>query len=141
MLNHKTTLKSPDDFPHAHPYDEHNQYLMEIVHPFDWVNPEPEGRYNMVVVGAGTAGLVTAAGTAGLGGKVALVERELMGGDMISEITLAMVAGTGLGTIAKTIHPYPTQAEALKKAGDAYNRTRLTPRVQNIFKTLLKWRR
>jgi pyruvate/2-oxoglutarate dehydrogenase complex dihydrolipoamide dehydrogenase (E3) component len=62
-------------------------------------------------------------------------------GDMISEITLAMVAGAGLGTIAKTIHPYPTQAEALKKAGDTYNRKKLTPRVQKIFKTLLKWRR
>ncbi|MCK4986827.1 MAG: mercuric reductase, partial [Desulfobacterales bacterium] len=62
-------------------------------------------------------------------------------GDMISEITLAMAAGAGLGTIARTIHPYPTQAEAIKKAGDAYNRTRLTPRVQKIFKTLLKWRR
>jgi pyruvate/2-oxoglutarate dehydrogenase complex dihydrolipoamide dehydrogenase (E3) component len=62
-------------------------------------------------------------------------------GDMISEITVAMAAGAGLGTIARTIHPYPTQAEAIKKAGDAYNRTRLTPRVQKIFKTLLKWRR
>jgi pyruvate/2-oxoglutarate dehydrogenase complex dihydrolipoamide dehydrogenase (E3) component len=62
-------------------------------------------------------------------------------GDMISEITLAMVARAGLGTIAETIHPYPTQAEAIKKAGDAYNRTRLTPRLQKIFKTLLNWRR
>ena len=62
-------------------------------------------------------------------------------GDMISEITLAMVSGAGLGTLSKTIHPYPTQAEAIKKAGDAYNRTRLTPRVKGIFNTLLKWRR
>jgi pyruvate/2-oxoglutarate dehydrogenase complex dihydrolipoamide dehydrogenase (E3) component len=62
-------------------------------------------------------------------------------GDMISEITVAIAAGAGLGTIARTIHPYPPQAEAIKKAGDAYNRTRLTPRVQKIFNTLLKWRR
>jgi pyruvate/2-oxoglutarate dehydrogenase complex dihydrolipoamide dehydrogenase (E3) component len=62
-------------------------------------------------------------------------------GEMISEITLAMVADAGLGTIAKTIHPYPTQAEAIKKAGDAYSRSRLTPLVQKIFKALLKWRR
>ena len=62
-------------------------------------------------------------------------------GEMISEITLAMVAGAGLGTIAQTIHPYPTQAEAIKKAGDAYSRTRLTPLVQKVFKALLKWRR
>ncbi len=45
-----------------------------------------------------------------------------------------MVAGLGLGTIAKTIHPYPTQAEAIKKIGDAYNRTRLTPLVQWLFR-------
>jgi pyruvate/2-oxoglutarate dehydrogenase complex dihydrolipoamide dehydrogenase (E3) component len=62
-------------------------------------------------------------------------------GDMISEITLAMVSGAGLGTIAKTIHPYPTQAEAIKKAGDAFNRTRLTPGVRKVFDALLKWRR
>src|SRR6266571_2077135 len=43
-----------------------------------------EGVYNVVVIGAGTAGLVTAAGTAGLGGRVALVERDLMGGDCLN---------------------------------------------------------
>ncbi|HEY2969775.1 MAG TPA: mercuric reductase, partial [Casimicrobiaceae bacterium] len=48
-------------------------------------------------------------------------------GDMINEITLAMVAGIGLGTLARVIHAYPTQAEAIKKAADAYSRTRLTP--------------
>ena len=54
-------------------------------------------------------------------------------GDMISELTLAMTAGVGLGTIAATIHPYPTEAEAMKKAADAYNRTRLTPLVKKVF--------
>src|SRR5437667_9982868 len=43
-----------------------------------------EGVYNVVVIGAGTAGLVTAAGTAGLGGRVALVERDRMGGDCLN---------------------------------------------------------
>ena len=43
-----------------------------------------EGAYNVVVIGAGTAGLVTAAGTAGLGGRVALVERGKMGGDCLN---------------------------------------------------------
>ena len=57
------------------PWDSHNQTLVSNVHPHDWINPKPEGRYNMVVIGAGTAGLITAAGTAGLGGKVALIER------------------------------------------------------------------
>ncbi len=43
-----------------------------------------QGTYNAVVIGAGTAGLVTAAGTAGLGGRVALVERHKMGGDCLN---------------------------------------------------------
>jgi pyruvate/2-oxoglutarate dehydrogenase complex dihydrolipoamide dehydrogenase (E3) component len=62
-------------------------------------------------------------------------------GESISELTLAMTAGLGLGAIARTIHCYPTQAEVIKKAADAYNRTRLTPRVKSLFQTLLKWRR
>jgi len=62
-------------------------------------------------------------------------------GDLISEITLAMVAGLGLGTIARTIHPYPTQAEAIKKVADAYNRTRLTPFVKGLFEKWLAWTR
>lgn len=66
------------------PNDEHNQILMNNVHPSQWVNPEPSGKYNMVVIGAGTAGLVTAAISAGLGAKVALIERHLMGGDCLN---------------------------------------------------------
>lgn len=66
------------------PEDEHNQMLVNNVHPSDWVNPEPAERYNLVVIGAGTAGLVTAAGAAGLGAKVALIERELTGGDCLN---------------------------------------------------------
>lgn len=66
------------------PHDQYNQQLEANVHPPDWVNPEPIGRYNLVVVGAGTAGLVAAAGAAGLGAKVALVERDLMGGDCLN---------------------------------------------------------
>jgi pyruvate/2-oxoglutarate dehydrogenase complex dihydrolipoamide dehydrogenase (E3) component len=70
--------------PIISPWDRHNQELAANVHPPDWVNPEPSGRYNLVVVGAGTAGLVTAAGAAGLGARVALVERHLMGGDCLN---------------------------------------------------------
>ncbi len=66
------------------PNDEANQRLLENVHPQDWENPTPAKRYNLVVIGAGTAGLVTAAGAAGLGAKVALVERSLMGGDCLN---------------------------------------------------------
>ncbi|HEX6865274.1 MAG TPA: FAD-dependent oxidoreductase, partial [Thermoanaerobaculia bacterium] len=66
------------------PRDEHNLRLIANVHPPDWVNPEPAERYHMVVIGAGTAGLVSAAGAAGLGAKVAIIERHLMGGDCLN---------------------------------------------------------
>jgi len=63
------------------PMDRYNQTLVDNLHPADWVNPEPIACYNLVVIGAGTAGLVTAAGAGLLGAKVALVEKHLMGGD------------------------------------------------------------
>jgi pyruvate/2-oxoglutarate dehydrogenase complex dihydrolipoamide dehydrogenase (E3) component len=66
------------------PNDEHNQQLAANVHPSNWVNPEPAGRYNIVVIGAGTAGLITAVIAASLGAKVALIEKHLMGGDCLN---------------------------------------------------------
>ncbi|MCB1008577.1 MAG: mercuric reductase [Acidobacteria bacterium] len=66
------------------PFDEHNQTLVDNVHPLAWNNPEPAPLYHLVVIGAGTAGLVAAAGAAGLGARVALVERHLMGGDCLN---------------------------------------------------------
>lgn len=72
------------DLIQLQPYDVYNQELESQVHPPDWVNPQPSGRYNLVVVGAGTAGLVSAIGAAGMGAKVALIERELMGGDCLN---------------------------------------------------------
>lgn len=66
------------------PDDEHNQRLVANVHPSDWVNPAPPGRYNIVVIGAGTAGLITAVIAASLGAKVALIEKHLMGGDCLN---------------------------------------------------------
>jgi pyruvate/2-oxoglutarate dehydrogenase complex dihydrolipoamide dehydrogenase (E3) component len=64
--------------------DPHDRQLVANVHPLDWVNPPAAPRYNLVVVGAGTAGLVCAAGAAQLGARVALVERELLGGDCLN---------------------------------------------------------
>ncbi len=62
-------------------------------------------------------------------------------GEMLNELTLAMVRRIGLGALASVIHPYPTQAEAIRKAGDAYNRTRLTPFIKRIFEVWLRWHR
>ncbi|MDP3862831.1 MAG: mercuric reductase [Phaeovulum sp.] len=60
-------------------------------------------------------------------------------GDMINEITMAMVAGIGLRTLARVIHAYPTQADAIKQAADACNRTRLTPTIKAVARRWLSW--
>ena len=65
--------------PLVEPLDEYNQALLDQVHPGDWQNPSPDGPYNLLIIGGGTAGLVAASGAAGLGAKVALIERSLMG--------------------------------------------------------------
>src|SRR5438552_5530009 len=65
------------------PLDEYNQTLVDNAHPRERKNPQPQGRYNLVVIGGGTAGLVAAAGAAGLGARVALIERHLLGGDCL----------------------------------------------------------
>ncbi len=79
-ISGKTEHQQPLMLPH----DEYNQQLVANVHPSDWVNPEPTGRYNIVVIGAGTAGLITAVVAASLGAKVALIEQHLMGGDCLN---------------------------------------------------------
>jgi pyruvate/2-oxoglutarate dehydrogenase complex dihydrolipoamide dehydrogenase (E3) component len=66
------------------PDDEHNRTLVERVHPSDWKNPHPAPKYNLVIVGAGTAGLVSAIGASSLGAKVAIVEKSLIGGDCLN---------------------------------------------------------
>ncbi|GIW79751.1 MAG: hypothetical protein KatS3mg105_1558 [Gemmatales bacterium] len=66
------------------PRDQHNEALVQNVRPPDWQNPKPLSRYHLVVIGGGTAGLVSAAAAAMLGGKVALIERHLLGGDCLN---------------------------------------------------------
>lgn len=69
--------------PRLEPDDEWNAALLAAARPSGWRNPTPEGRYRLVVVGAGAAGLAAATRAAGMGAKVALVERHLMGGDRL----------------------------------------------------------
>ena len=66
------------------PVDDADWRLLRTLRPTDWQNPEPSGVYNLVVLGGGTAGLVCAVGAAGLGAKVALIERHLLGGDCLN---------------------------------------------------------
>ncbi|MGH7863629.1 MAG: FAD-dependent oxidoreductase, partial [Candidatus Binataceae bacterium] len=85
------------------PHDIFNEQLTQNVHPPGWANPTPAQRYNLVVIGAGTAGLVTAAGAAGLGAKVALVERELMGGDCLNFGCVPSKALIAAGRVAAAV--------------------------------------
>jgi pyruvate/2-oxoglutarate dehydrogenase complex dihydrolipoamide dehydrogenase (E3) component len=62
-------------------------------------------------------------------------------GEMLGELTLAITARQTMKVLSSTIHTYPTQAEALRKIGDAYMRTKLTPAVQKVFAKWLEWRR
>ena len=100
------------------PWDAHNRALVDNVHPSVKVH-----------VRAGSDAIVGATIVAG------------HAGEMLSELTLAIVRGVGLGKIAATVHPYPTQAEAIRKLGDAYNRTRLTPLVKRLFGAWLAFSR
>ncbi|HEY5512975.1 MAG TPA: FAD-dependent oxidoreductase, partial [Geomonas sp.] len=62
-------------------------------------------------------------------------------GEMINEFSLAITAGLGISAIGRTIHPYPTQAEVIKRLADSYNRTRLTPLVKRLLAAWLSWQR
>lgn len=66
------------------PRDEFDEALIRNVRPEDWKNPEPKGKYDLVAIGAGSAGLTAAAGAAGLGARVALIERAELGGDCLN---------------------------------------------------------
>lgn len=82
-----TAPLAPPDWPSRvslAPFDRANADLLRHVAPADWVNPKPSSRYQLVVLGAGTAGLVSAAIAAGLGARVALVERHMFGGDCLN---------------------------------------------------------
>ncbi|MBV5337226.1 MAG: FAD-dependent oxidoreductase, partial [Deltaproteobacteria bacterium] len=90
--------------------------MSENVHPAGWVNPEPAGCYNLVVIGAGTAGLVCAAGAVGLGAKVALIERNLMGGDCLNT---GCVPSKALIRTARAVHDTRTASAFDVLRGDS----------------------
>ncbi len=90
-----------EEKPLVLPQDEYNRKLVKNAHPSAWRNPDPSFRYNLVVIGAGTAGLVTAAGAAGLGAKVALIERHLMGGDCLN---VGCVPSKGIIRAGRAVH-------------------------------------
>ena len=100
-------------------FDDSDRRLVANVHPIDWINPVPKDKYDLVVVGAGTGGLVTAAGAAGLGAKVALIESHRMGGDCLN---VGCVPSKGLIAAARAWHTARHAGEfggpAVSGAGD-----------------------
>ncbi len=105
-------------FPAVRPLDEHNQRLLENAHPRAWRNPEPKDRYHLVVIGAGTGGLVTAAIGAALGARVALVERELMGGDCLNVGCVPSKAIIRAARAWKAVHEGADRFGAPQATGD-----------------------
>ena len=70
--------------PSGPPDDPFHCALIDNVHPPAWPNPKSTGRYNLVVIGAGPAGVTAAREAVALGAKVALIERDLIGGDRLN---------------------------------------------------------
>jgi pyruvate/2-oxoglutarate dehydrogenase complex dihydrolipoamide dehydrogenase (E3) component len=131
------------------PMDAYNQQLIAHVHPPDWINPDPQPIYDLVVIGAGTAGLVTAAGAAGLGIglKVALIEQHLMGGDCLNVgcvpskcmIRSARVVADIRDAAAFGIHPpaeltidFPAVMERMRRLRAGISHHDSASRFQNI---------
>jgi pyruvate/2-oxoglutarate dehydrogenase complex dihydrolipoamide dehydrogenase (E3) component len=117
------TLLAPDDV--------HNRQLLENAHPPAWVNPKPHDVYNLVVLGAGTAGLVATAGAAALGARVALVEELLMGGDCLN---FGCVPSKALIRAARAAHA-PREAQEYggpTAQADGYDFSRAMERMRRL---------
>lgn len=80
----RDTLQPTETYPSLPSEDRSQRALLASVRPPQWRNPVHEGTYNLVVIGAGPAGLVAARAAAALGAKVALIERNLIGGDCLN---------------------------------------------------------
>lgn len=112
------------------PEDQYNLRLVENVHPSGWHNPTPSGRYNLVVLGAGTAGLVAAAGAAILGDRVAIVESRLMGGDCLNYGCVPSKALIQSSRIAKAIKE--GQNFGIQVVGEVADFAKVMQRVRRV---------
>lgn len=107
---------------------------------FDVYRQEMAGVDRAVVESAtnGFAKVLTKRGTDEILGATIVGEHA---GDLLQPLVLAMHAGLGLSQVAAAIHPYPTFVEVARKAGDAFNKTRLTPRAKRLFAWLYERQR
>ncbi|HEX8871186.1 MAG TPA: FAD-dependent oxidoreductase, partial [Candidatus Acidoferrum sp.] len=62
-------------------------------------------------------------------------------GESIGEAVLAMNQRLKVGDLSGVIHPYPTQAEAIKRAADLQFRSRLKPWMRRILDKYFRFRR
>jgi len=107
-MNPATLTKEEDrdtSIPERLPLDEHNEAIRRQVHPMDWVNPLPRRRDDLVVIGVGTGGHAAAAGAAGPGARVALIERRLMGGDCLNVGCVATKAEATFHLTGPLVYP------------------------------------
>ncbi|MFQ3650842.1 MAG: mercuric reductase [Gemmataceae bacterium] len=93
--------------------DPNDRRLLQQVRPADWVNPVAASRYHLVVIGGGTAGLVCAAGAAGLGARVALIERHLLGGDCLN--AGCVPSKSLLASARQSPHDFPAAMQRLRR--------------------------
>ncbi|HEV7499089.1 MAG TPA: mercuric reductase, partial [Vicinamibacteria bacterium] len=101
-----------------------------------WIQPLAEvDRAILESESAGFAKVITKKGGDRILGAVVVAER---GGDLVHEFVVAMKAGLGLKELSGTIHAYPTFAEIVRRAGDRYQRGRLTPRAKALFDWLYR---
>jgi pyruvate/2-oxoglutarate dehydrogenase complex dihydrolipoamide dehydrogenase (E3) component len=82
--------------------------------------------------------VLTARGTDRILGATVVAEH---GGELVHELVVAMKAGIGLGALASTIHAYPTLSEAVRRIGDQYQKSRLSPLARRVFSWLYRRQR
>jgi pyruvate/2-oxoglutarate dehydrogenase complex dihydrolipoamide dehydrogenase (E3) component len=62
-------------------------------------------------------------------------------GELIGTIAYAMRTQASLADLSGVVFPYPTLSMALRQAGDAYRRTKLTPGARQALRYYFEWRR
>lgn len=140
-------MKSKDSKHGISPLDEHNEKLLENVHPQNWKPRTPEPLYNMVVIGAGAGGLISSISCASLGGKVALVERDLMGGDCLnvgcvpskciissSRLAFGMASAQGRGLTPKAVESadFPSVMKRMRRIRSEISRNDSVERYEKM---------
>lgn len=134
QAKHRATERGGERQPEVLPADEFNRNLVDVLRPSEWQNPTPSGRYNLVVIGGGTAGLVCAVGAAGLGAKVALIEEHLLGGDCLN---FGCVPSKALLSAAHAVHAARTNPFGSASGTDAARGADFAAEVD--FAAAMRW--